>query len=105
MGIIVIASFKAKEDKESELKELMISHHTRLLTEDLVTSRKPIIMQSNDDTFLEVFEWKSKEAIEDAHKNENVLKMWSEFEQICDYTKLNSLSEIDQMFPEFNPIN
>ena len=69
--------------KDGELAGLMKTHLERLKKEDLVTGRKSIIMRSSDGTVVEIFEWKSEKAIEQAHTNPNVMKMWSEFEQVC----------------------
>ncbi|HZR05827.1 MAG TPA: hypothetical protein VFA61_08375 [Candidatus Udaeobacter sp.] len=41
--------------------------------EGLVTGRAPTIMRARDGTINEVSEWKSREAIDAAHKNPNVL--------------------------------
>lgn len=42
-------------------------------------------MRSADGSILEVFEWKSQEAINNAHTNENVLELWKRFEEVCEY--------------------
>ena len=54
---------------------------------------------------LEVFEWKSQESINNAHKNENVLWLWKRFEDVCEYKKLSDLEESKKVFPGFEPVN
>ena len=61
-------------------------------------------MQANDGTIIEVFEWRSPEAIEQAHHNPAVLTLWSEFEAACEYVPLASLSESLHPFSEFQPL-
>ena len=102
---ITIAVYKPIAGKENELEKLMHTHHSRLLNLDLVTDRRPIIMQSEDGSILEVFEWKSKEAIHAAHSHPDVLTMWSEFSTVCEYLPTSQVKEIGNMFSEFTPIN
>ena len=44
-----------------------------------------MIMEAEDGTIVEVFEWKSKQAIDAAHTNPRVLEMWEEYAAVCDY--------------------
>jgi hypothetical protein len=104
-GVIVIAAYKPKSGKEEALKALMATHLARLKLEDLVTDRLSIIMEAEDGTILEVFEWKSSKAIEEAHSNPNVQKMWHEYSEVCDYVPISNVKEISQMFPSFKPLN
>ncbi len=105
MGRIVIACYKPKKGKEKELEAMSQTHVERLRKEGLVTDRRPIIMKSNDGTIVEVFEWKSKQAIEAAHENAEVQKMWSEYAQICEYISPEGIAEFQNLFSEFEPIN
>jgi hypothetical protein len=55
-------------------------------------------------TIIEVSEWKSREAIDVAHKNSNVLAMWEKFFAICDCVPFRTLAEAEEMFPNFEPL-
>ena len=103
-GRIVIAGYKPKPGKEKQLEELMRTHVARLRKEGLVTDRESIVMRSEEGTILEVFEWKSNEAIEKAHSNPEVLKMWEEYAQVCDYVPATSVKEISELFSNFEPL-
>jgi hypothetical protein len=105
MGRIVIVVYKPKPGKAEALKELTKTHVPRLKQEGLVTGREPIIMETAGGTMIEVFEWLSAEAIQKAHTNAGVQKMWGEYAEVCDYVPLNSLSEAGNMFAEFTPID
>lgn len=105
MEKIVIVAYRPKPGKSEALKELMERHWSMLNNEGLVSDRKSIIMESADQTIIEVFGWKSKEAMEEAHNNPTVQKMWGEYSEVCDYVPLNSIPESTQIFAEFNPIN
>lgn len=105
MERIVIVAYKPFPGKESELKNLMKNHWGILREEGLVTDRKSIICKSNDGTIIEVFGWKSKEAIEQSHSNEIVKKMWGEFSKVCEYVPISEVSESLKLFSEFEPID
>jgi hypothetical protein len=100
----VIACYRPKTGKVKQLVALMRNHVSRLRVEGLVTDRVPILMQSSDDTVIEVFEWKSSEAIEQAHSNPAVLEMWKEFERVCEYVPLGRVPEAAELFSEFTPL-
>ena len=103
-GVIVIVAYRPKPGKEKELVELVRNRVPTLKKENLVTDREPTIMRARDNTIVEVSEWKSREAIDAAHKNPNVLAMWNKFFAICDCVPLNTLAEAKEMFAGFEPI-
>jgi hypothetical protein len=105
MGRIVIVGYKPKPGKNEALKELMKTHLPRIKAEGLVTDRESIIMEANDGTIVEVFEWISEEAIRNAHKNPLVLQMWSEYAEVCDYVPVGTLAEAGDLFSSFEPLN
>jgi quinol monooxygenase YgiN len=103
-GIIVIVAYRPKPGKEKELLNLVCNRVPTLRKESLVTDRAPTIMRARDGTIIEVSEWKSQEAIDAAHKNPNVLAMWNKFFVVCDCIPLNSLTEANELFAGFKPI-
>ena len=104
MGRIVIACYRPKTGRQDALHELMATHIPTLRAEDLVTDRTPILMQATDGTFVEVFEWRSKEAIKAAHTNSRVLAMWERYAQVCDYVPVGAVPEASELFSEFTPV-
>jgi len=105
MGRIVIVGYKPKPGKVEALKELTKTHVPRLLAEGLVTDRKPVIMEAADGTVIEVFEWLSAGAIQQAHQNTEVHKMWAEYAEVCDYIPLKELPEAGNLFADFTPVD
>ncbi len=103
-GVCVIVAYHPKPGKEDEVLALVRSRVPNLRKEGLVTDRRPVIMRSRDGTIIEVSEWKSREAIDAAHKNPNVLAMWNKFFAVCDCVPLNTLAEAREMFAGFEPI-
>jgi len=100
---IVIACYKPKPGKAQDLKELMREHLPILKTQGLVTDRASIMMEAKDGTIIEVFEWKSQAAIDQAHTNPAVLEMWGKYAEVCDYIPAGQVPEAAQLFSGFVP--
>ena len=103
-GIIVIVAYRPKPGHEKELLEIVRSRVPTLRKEGLVTNRRPVIMRAKDGTIIEVSEWKSQEAIEEAHRNPRVLTMWDKCFAVCDCVPLKTVPEAETMFAGFEPI-
>jgi quinol monooxygenase YgiN len=105
MGRFVIAVYRPKPGKHAALEAVVGKHLDVLRAEQLVTDRQPYAMRAKDGTILEVFEWRSAEAIEQAHANAAVQALWEEFGAACDYVPLASLPEAQEMFANFEPVS
>lgn len=105
MGRIVIVAYRPKAGQQAALEALMRRHHQRLHAEGLVTERTPVLMRAGDGTVVEVFEWRSKEAMQRAHDNPRVQQMWSEYGAACDYVPLAEVPEARELFAEFEPMH
>jgi len=103
-GVVAIVAYRPKPGKENELVDLVRGRVPTLRKEGLVTDRPPTIMRASDGTIIEVSEWKSREAIDAAHRNPNVLAMWNKFFALCDCVPLKSLAEAEEMFAGFEPV-
>lgn len=101
MKRVVFAVYKPFENKEEELLALIKVHFEVLLSQNLISDRKRIVLQANNNEIIEVFEWKSSEAIENAHSNETVMNLWTKFGEVCTYENLKSLKESEGVFPDF----
>lgn len=104
MGTVVIVAFRPKPGKDEALLDLVRSHTPRLRELGLATEREPTIMQGKDGVIVEVFEW-VEGGIERAHEDPQVLAMWGEFAELCDYVPLEQLPEAGDMFAEFTPVS
>jgi quinol monooxygenase YgiN len=103
-GIVCIVAYRPKPGHEKALLEIVRNRVPTLRMEGLVTDRVPVMMRAKDGTIIEVSEWKSREAIEDAHKNPRVLAMWDKFFAICDCVPLKTVTEAETMFAGFEPL-
>src|ERR1700686_1440825 len=103
-GIVVVVAYRPKPGREKELLEIVRSRVPTLRQEGLVTDRVPVLMRAKDGTIIEVSAWKSREAIEEAHKNPRVLAMWDRFFAVCDCVPLKTVAEAETWFAGFEPI-
>lgn len=104
MGRFVIVAYTPKAGKEQELLAVVKKHLHVLRTEQLVSDKAAHVMRAGDGTIVEVFEWRSAEAIQQAHGNPAVQALWEEFGAACDYTPLAKLAEAHEMFAEFDAV-
>jgi len=104
MGRFVIVAYTPKPGKDQQLLAVVKKHLRVLHAEQLVTDRPGYVMRAGDGTIVEVFEWRSAEAIAQAHANPAVQALWQEFGAACDYTPLAKLKESSQMFAEFDAV-
>ena len=104
MGRFVICAYTPKPGKDEALLEAVRKHLVVLTAEELVSDRPAYVMRAKNGTLVEVFEWRSAEAISQAHSNPKVVALWAEFGEACDYMPLTSLEECHQMFAEFEPV-
>ena len=62
-------------------------------------------MKSAEGTIVEVFEWKSAEAIVAAHQNPVWQAMCGRYSEACEYISLENLSEGKNMFAKFDAVD
>ncbi len=105
MSIMVIACYRPKSGKETELLELMKKHLPTLRAEGLVDDGPSLCGRADDGTYVEVFCWKSQEAIDAAHDNINVLAMWEKYGEVCEFVTIGDLPEAKEMFSPFAPVD
>lgn len=105
MGRITFAIYRPKAGKEKQLLQLVDEHLPILKSQNLVTDRKPMVMQAKNGSIIEIFEWKSRDTIDQAHHNPEVQKLWQRFEELCDFDSPKNIDEFSEMFSEFEAIN
>lgn len=73
------------------------------------TPRAPILLRShqNPEIFIEIFEWKSQEAVAKAHQDLKVRAIWDEMDKLCKKlgVGLEKLPEAGSAFPHFDPVD
>ncbi|MES2105375.1 MAG: hypothetical protein V4634_15240 [Pseudomonadota bacterium] len=105
MGRFVIVAYTPKPGKEAALLSAVKKHLDVLGSQQLISERPGCLMRAADGSIVEVFEWRSAAAIQQAHANPAVQALWAEFGAACDYTPLSQLPESQQLFAEFDAIS
>lgn len=104
MARSVIAVYKPRAGKQRDLEAVVARHWPVLRAQGLVTDRAPFIMRAGDGTIIEVFEWRSPEAIERAHRDTVVQELWADFGKACEFVPIADVPEAKAMFSEFEAI-
>lgn len=102
--VTVIVAYRPRPGKEALLLELIRQHLPVLRAQGLATDRQSFAMRAADGTIVEVFEWRSQAAIDGAHGNPVVAKMWERFAEACEYIPLKSLKEAGDLFASFEAL-
>ena len=100
---ICIVAYKPKPGKEADLLQLTREHVPLLRAQGLATNHPLTVCRAKDGTIVEVFEWEAG-AIERAHSNPEVGKLWVRYAEACEYHPLSHLAEASDMFAGFAPI-
>jgi len=105
LGQIVIVAYRPHEGKEEQLLDLVRQHLPVLREQGLATERQPVVMRAGNGVLVEIFEWKSAAAVEEAHANAAVQSLWDKFSKVCDYEVLANLPECQRPFSPFEPVD
>lgn len=101
MGVMVIAIYKPDAGQEDALLALAARHEDVLRTEELVTDRPFTLLQADDGTFLELFEWINEDAANNAHANERVSGLWQTMGEVASFPPGKDLPAFEQSFSHF----
>lgn len=97
--------YRPKKGKDQQLIQLVKDHVSILRAQNLASERSPVVMKAADGSIIEIFEWKSPDAITQAHHNKTVLELWEKFSQVCDYEIPVNVKEFQVVFSEFEVID
>ncbi len=105
MSVMVIACYRPKPGKDAALVDLMKTHLPILRGEGLVGDGPSLCGRAKDGTIIEVFCWKSREAIDAAHENPAVQAMWDKYAQVCDYAPIGDVEGAGDLFSSLEPVD
>lgn len=104
-GEMVIAAYRPLDaSRRKPLIELVRSHNTTLRVEGLITDRPAQLLEAQDGTLLEIFEWKPG-AAQRAHDHAAVQRLRKKMEEVAEFVPLISLQEAETTFPHFKAID
>jgi hypothetical protein len=101
MGVFVVGCYRPKPGREADLDRVAADHLPVLRAAGLATDRASVLLRATDGTLVEVFEWRSKEAIAAAHEHPDVLALWERYDACCEYVTLSDLPGATELWPEY----
>src|SRR5262245_12980536 len=101
---IVFAMYRPNRGKDTELRALIARHVPALRKFGLVTKRDPLLLQAQDGSYIEIFEWISGEASRHAHEHPEIAEIWEQMGVVGSFGTLRDLAEADREFPHFVPV-
>jgi len=102
---VVFALYRPHDGKDEELRSLIEQHIPTLRRLELITDRESILIKSKNNTYLEIFEWKTEQSAQLAHQHPELAKVWEAMGKIADLPTLESLEETKARFPHFEPVS
>lgn len=102
----VIAAYRPKPGKDQELRRLIREHRRTLSRAHLITSRPSMVLRARSDgTLLEIFEWISSKAADEAHQHPAIRAMWNKLAKVADFVPLSAIQEAGKAFSHFEAVN
>lgn len=105
MGVMVVAVYQPKRKQAAKLLALVKAHGPCIKEQGLASDRPRVVMQAEDGTIIEIFEWKDDAAAQAAHSNEAVQKIWSAMGEAADFIPLAEVPGADMLFSHFTPLD
>jgi hypothetical protein len=101
----VMAVYRARDGCEEQLVDLLRRHYPTLNSLGLVANSGAILLRSPEEpAFIEIFEWKSQDAIRIAHEAKEVQALWAGLGDIARHITLTDLKESGKMFAKFQHV-
>ena len=101
----VIAAYRPKPGKDQALRKLIREHRRALHQAHLITARPPLLLRApSDGTLLEIFEWVSTKAADEAHQHPAIRAMWNKLSQVADFVPLSAVQEASKAFSHFEAV-
>lgn len=98
----VIAAYRAKPGREAALDALVRRHGPLLKRLGFVGETAATILRAAEGEIVEIFAWKPG-GYEKAHRHPEVLALWDQFSEACDFIPVTEVSGCDRIFTPFTP--
>ncbi|MCI0596362.1 MAG: hypothetical protein L0Z48_07440 [candidate division Zixibacteria bacterium] len=106
---VVLALYQVASENEQALLKLIPKKRRYFLKAGYATRRAPILLRSrqNPEILIEIFEWKSQDAVAKAHQDPKVRAIWDEMDKLCKRIGqgLSEVPEFATPFPHFEPVD
>jgi hypothetical protein len=102
---IVICTYRVRRGREAEFERLLARHWPTLRSLDLVTDQAPQHYRGAEPdgapVFVEIFGWRSAEALRLAHEHPEVMVIWEQMDKLTEARGGRPNLE----FPHFQPLS
>jgi hypothetical protein len=102
---VMFALYKLHDGKDADLRRVIAEHVPTLHRLELATDRPTVVIKAKNGTYIEIFEWSSHEAAGLAHHHPELAKVWEAIGEVGHLPKLDSVEEVQGMFPHFEQVN
>lgn len=107
--IVVMAVYRVAVSKQTEMLRVIREKREYFSRVGYMTSRIPTLVRSpkNPEFMIDIFEWSSEDAIEKAHADPVVRRLWSRMEElwIDGGLGLEKLPESEEAFAGFEAVD
>jgi len=102
---LTFAMYQPKKGKSAQLKKILKDHVPTLRRLELITDNAAHMVESENGTIIEIFEWTGVKAKDTAHKHPEVRAIWGKMMDICSFPPMTKLPESGHAFPNFKVLN
>ena len=101
----MIAAYRPKPGKAHELRKLIHEHRRTLDAAQLASPKPTILLRARSDgTLLEIFEWASRKAADEAYRHPSIRGMWNRLARVADFIPLSEIEESNNAFSHFEGV-
>ena len=101
---ISLAAYRPRPGMEQELLEMFRAEFASLRASGHVTDRPVPICRTDRGEYLAILEWSTDHAVDDAHRDEAVLRIWARKAEIAEYLAPSDLAGSDVPFVSYTKI-
>lgn len=99
-----VVVYSPRQDREIELRNLLAQHADVLESEGLLGERSPAYFVTPKGMIVEIFDWKSEKAGEDAHSRAAIQTLWNRLGEASEFVSLGQLDIASQLFASMERI-
>ena len=101
MSRIAIIVLKPNKGCYDRLKTFLKKSISTLQQLGIATHREQIVVESEDGTLIQIFEWASESSQGSAAEHAEVRDLWMEAERLSEFLKPCEVKEFNEKFPSF----
>ena len=101
---ISVAAYRPRPGMERELLDMFEAEFASLRAGGHVTDRRVPICRTERGEYLAILEWSSDHAVDDAHRDPDVLRVWARKAEAAEYLAPRDLAGSDVPFVSYTKL-